>query len=142
MMVKWMVLTKIKLFKLIIILLLIICVLCIVFYKRETVYNCAQKSLIETVIRNVEQNNDIYVKKTFHFKLGEEKNYPFFCGYIVEKKLSQNKRNLYVVFSDKDINFIIVGDIIDVKNRKIIGYENIIEAEKERDSEWRSCITK
>lgn len=96
--------------------------------NKTTVKECADRNLIKKILESLYQEQqdkqNINIKKVFYYDLPETKE--FLCGYLVEAQ-KDKVINKFVVFSDRQVNIVFIGDIIDIKNRKIVGYEELMQ---------------
>lgn len=121
-----------KIFKFLFVIIFIVIIILGIQYtitiNKPNIKECSDKMLIKKIMESLNEQPEkskIEIMKVFYYNLPETKY--FLCGYVVEKIFDDNSKNKFVVFSDKNVNFIFLGDIIDIRSRKIVGYDVIIQ---------------
>lgn len=85
-------------------------------FGRKVDVRCANGELVKAIVEKAE--NATYEIKRIK-PLDEEVK---FCMYVLKKK---DLKEYVVIFTDKKVEHVFIGDILDVKRGRFIGYEEI-----------------
>lgn len=85
-------------------------------FGRKVDVRCANGELVKAIVEKAE--NATYEIKRIR-PLDEEVK---FCMYVLKKK---DLKEYVVIFTDKKVEHVFIGDILDVKRGRFIGYEEI-----------------
>lgn len=85
-------------------------------FGRKVDVRCANGELVKAIVEKAE--NATYEIKRIR-PLDEEVK---FCMYVLKKK---DLKEYVVIFTDKKVEHVFIGDILDVKKGRFIGYEEI-----------------
>lgn len=86
-------------------------------FVREAEIVCANSELVRTIIQMAENATYEIIKvKPLEKKLK-------FCKYVLKKR---DVDEYIIVFTDRDLEYVFIGDILDVQSGRFIGFEELV----------------